>query len=103
MPLLLGQTKVKTQDESEDADDQDNNPEAPPLHLACSTSGCDALVEMDVAGLGVLLDVLGMLLGLLDHGFLDDNGFGQVLKELVELDKGALDLLNVVVTGANSS
>ena len=64
---------------------------------------CDTLVELNVASLRVLFNVLGVLLGLLDHGFLDDNGLGEILEELVQLDQSTLNLLNVVVTSTHST
>lgn len=47
-----------------------------------------------------MLDILGVLLGLLDGLVLQDDGGGQVFHELVEFDEGALDLLDVVVAGS---
>jgi len=58
---------------------------------------------MHVRGFRILDDVLGLLLDLLDRGLLDDNRFGEVLEELVELDEGALDVLDIVVAGANGA
>lgn len=47
-----------------------------------------------------MLDVFGVLLGLLDGLVLQDDGGGQVFHELVEFDESALDLLDVVVAGS---
>lgn len=58
---------------------------------------------MNIAGLGILLDVLGVLLCLLNHGFLNDDGFCEILEELVELNEILLNLLDVVVTGTDGA
>jgi hypothetical protein len=44
-----------------------------------------------------------VLLGLLNHRFLNDDSLGKILEELVQLDKSTLDLLNVVVTSTHSA
>lgn len=99
--LFVAQTEIQTEYETEDDDDQQDNEEAPPFHFAGAARRRNTLVEMNIAGLSVLLDILRVLLCLLHHGFLDDDCFGQVLEELVELDERALDLLDVVVAGAD--
>jgi len=97
------ESKVQSENQGQDTDDQYDDPEQPPFQPASALSVLDTFVELYVSGLGVVLDVLGVLLGLLDHGFLDDNGLGKVLEELVELHQGAFDALNVVVTGTNGA
>lgn len=85
------------------SDNEKGNPEAPPLELSGATCGINTLVEMSVSGLRVLFDVLGVLFCLLYHGFLDDDCFGEIFKELVKFDECALDLLNVVVASADGA
>jgi len=101
--VLFPQTKVETQDESNDAQDKNDNEEAPPLQLPGTASRSNALVKVDVACLCVVLYVFRVLFCLLHHGFLDDDGFGEIFKQLVEFEQSALDLLNVVVTSADGA
>lgn len=63
----------------------------------------DALGELYVRLLGVLDDVLCLLFGGLHRRLLHDDGFGEVLEELVELLEGLLDLEDVVVAGADGA
>lgn len=63
----------------------------------------NALIQLHVPCLRVRLDLLRVLLGLRDHGFLDDYGRGEVFEELVQLQEGALDGLDVVVAGADGA
>lgn len=81
--LLVAETKVETEDKCNDTDDENDDPEAPPLHPSGTTSRSNTLVELLVSGFGVLLDVFGVLLGLLNHGLLDDDGLCEILEELV--------------------
>jgi hypothetical protein len=101
--LFSVQTKVKTKSQTKNDDNDDNNEQAPPLQLASVTSTFNALVELNIASFGVLLNVLGVLLGLLDHRFLNNYGLGKILEELVQLDQSTLNLLNVVVTSTHSA
>lgn len=101
--LVFVKTNNETHNETDDDEDNDTDPEAPPFHPSGTTSTGNTLVKLSITGFSVLLDVLGVLLGLLNHGLLNDDSFGEILEELVELDKSTLDLLNVVVTGTNSS
>jgi hypothetical protein len=102
--VLFGvETKVKTKSQTKNDDNDDNNEQAPPLQLASVASTFDTLVELNIAGFGVLLNVLGMLLGLLNHGLLDDDGLSKILEELVQLDESTLNLLDVVVTSTHGT
>ena len=97
------QTKEQAQHECEDEDDEHSDSQAPPLELPCAAGALDALCELDVGGLGVALDLAGLLFRGLHGGLLDDDGLGEVVEELVELDERLLDLLDVSVTGANGA
>lgn len=97
------QTKGDADSQTNNDEDDNGNEQAPPFQTTSTAGVCDTLVELNVAGLRVLLNVLGVLLGLLDHGFLNDNGLGEILEELVQLDQSALNLLNVVVTSTHSA
>ena len=99
-PGLRFQTKVQSQHKPKDNDDGQDDEEAPPLQLSRVSSGPDAFIKMLVAGFGVLFDVLGVLFRLLDGLVLQDDGRGEVFHELVQLDDGALNLLDVVVSGS---
>lgn len=101
--IFLVKSNDETNNETDDDEDNDTDPEAPPFHPSGTTSTGNTLVKLSITGFGVLLDVLGVLFCLLNHGLLDDDSFGEILKELVELDKSTLDLLDIVVTGTNSS
>jgi hypothetical protein len=101
--VLVAQTKSKTDSQTDDDDDDESNEQAPPLQFASVASTLNTLVELNVTGFGVLLNVFRVLLGLLDHGFLDDDGLGKILKQLVQLDQGTLNLLNVIVTSTHSA
>ena len=103
MPRTRRQTKVQSQNQSQDDDNRDRNEEAPPLHFPRPTRVLDALVQLHVAGLGVLLHVVGVLFCLLDGLILEDDGGGEVFHELVELDDGAFDFLDVVMAGAHGA
>lgn len=101
--VLVDNTDLNTNGQADNKADEEDDEGAPPFQLAGAASVCDTLIELDVAGFGVFLDVLGVLLGLLDQGLLNDNGLGQVFEQLVELDKSALDLLDVVVTSTHGA
>lgn len=101
--VFVAQTKSKTDSQTDDDDNDESNEQAPPLQFAGVASTLNTLVELNVTGFGVLLNVFRVLLGLLDHRFLDDDGFGKILKELVQLDQSTLNLLNVVVTSTHSA
>ena len=101
--VLVDNTDLNTNGQTDNKTDEEDDEGAPPFQLAGAASVCNTLVELDISGLGVLLDVLGVLFGLLDHWFLNDNGLGQVFEQLVELDKSALDLLDVVVTSTHGA
>jgi hypothetical protein len=99
----IRQAKVQSQHQRQDEDDKHTDEEAPPLELSRAASMINAFGQLHVCLLGILDDVGGLLFGGLDHGLLDDDGFGQVLEELVELFEGALDLLDVVVASADGA
>ena len=101
--FVLVESKVQAKNQSQDTDDQHDDPEQPPFQPAGALGGIDALVQLHVSGFGVVLDVLCVLLGLLNHWFLNDNGFGEILEELVKLHKCAFDALDIVVTSANGA
>jgi len=101
--VLVAQTKSETDSQTDNDDDEESNEQAPPLQLASVTSTLDALIKLNITSFGVLLNVLGMLLGLLNHGLLNNDGLGEILEELVELDQSTLNLLNVVVASAHST
>lgn len=101
--VLVAQTKSKTNSQTDDDNNKESDEQAPPFQLAGVTSTLDTLVELNVTSFRVLLNVLGVLLGLLNHGFLDDDGLSEILEELVELNQSTLDLLNVVVTSAHGA
>ena len=63
----------------------------------------NTLCKLDVRLFRVLDDVLGLLFGGLHSRFLNDDGLGKVLEELIELLEGAFDMQNVVVTGADGA
>ena len=101
--VFVAQAKSKTNSQTDDDDNDESNEQAPPFQLASITSTFDTLVELNVAGFSVLLNIFGVLLGLLNHRFLDDDGLGKILEELVQLDQSTLNLLNVVVTSTDSA
>jgi hypothetical protein len=63
----------------------------------------DTFTELYVGLLGVLYNVVRLLLDRLYGRLLDNNSFGEVLEKLVQLFKGLLDLLNVIVAGADGA
>lgn len=80
---------------------QNNDKETPLPQLPSVAGALDTLVKLHVALLGVFQYGGSLLLRLLEWCFLQYNSFGQVLKQLAELDKGTLNLLNVVVSRAD--
>lgn len=97
------QTKVQTEHQGEDDNDGQTDEEAPPLEFASATGVLDTLVELDIAGFGVVLDVLGVLFGLLDGLILEHDLGRQIVHELLQFQHCLLDLLDVVVAGADSA
>lgn len=101
--IVFVQSEIQSQHKGQDGDDEQYDEEAPPLHLSRAPRARNALVQMHVSGFGVLFYVFRVLLCLLDHRLLDHDCFGQVLEELVKLDQGALDLLDVIVARADGT
>lgn len=101
--LVLIQTKVETQYQSEDDDDGQTDEEAPPFEFAGAAGVLDTFVELDVAGFGVVLNVFGVLFGLLDGLVLEDDLSREVFHELLQFHHCSLDLLDVVVPGADGA
>ena len=62
-----------------------------------------ALGELHVRVLRVLDDVRGLVVRGRHGGLLHDDLFGEVLEELVQLHHRLLDLLDVVVAGADGA
>jgi hypothetical protein len=101
--LWYYQTKVNTQAQSQCNNDDEHNDAKNPLELSRTPCMIDTLIELNVCGLGVGLNVLGLLLGLLNHGVLDYDLLSQILEQLLKFDEGLFDALNVIVTGSYSA
>lgn len=82
---------------------QNDDEEAPFSQFPGTTCALDSLVELHVALFRILEDIGGLHLSLLDWSFLQHDSFSKVLEELVQLNKSALNLLNVVVSCADGT
>jgi len=94
--MRLGRVVIYTGLTNENDDKETPLPQLPGI-----ASALDTLVKLHVALLRVMQYSGSLLLRLLEWCFLQHNSFGQVLEQLAELDKGTLDLLNVVVSCAD--
>lgn len=65
--------KDDTKHNGDDAKNRHHNAEAPPFELAGTACVLDALGQLYVSGLGVVLDLFCVLLGLLDLGVLQHD------------------------------
>ena len=65
--------KDDAEHDGDDAENQHDDAEAPPFQPAGTACVLDALGQLHVSGFGVVLDLLGVLLGLLDLGVLQDD------------------------------
>lgn len=101
--LAVLQAKIQAQHQSKDDDDQNNDEEAPPLQLSAVLGVLDAYLQVLHAGFRVSLDLCSLFRSPLNRSFLHHNSFRQVLEELIELDKGLFDVLNIVVTRSDRS
>lgn len=63
----------------------------------------NTLIELYICLLRILDNVCRLLLGRHDGGFLQYNGFGEILEELVEFGEGLFDVLDFGVAGADAS
>jgi hypothetical protein len=63
----------------------------------------DAFAKLNVSLFGIFDHVIGLFFCGLYGWLLDYDGFSKILEELVELLQSLLDLLNVIVTGADST
>jgi hypothetical protein len=86
------QTEIQAQNQGKSQDDEHTNEEGPPLEFTCSPCVINTLCKLGIRLLSILDDVLGLFFGGLHSWFLDDDGLGKVLEELVELLEGTLDL-----------
>jgi hypothetical protein len=95
------ETKVQTEHKTEDDDDGETDEETPPFELPGATGVLDALGQLHVAGFGVLLHVVRVLLDGLHRLVLQHDLRRQFFHQLVQLEDCALDLLDVVVAGSD--
>ena len=95
------QAEIQTQNQGENHDDEQADEEGPPLEFARSPCVVNTLRELNIGLFRVLDHVLGLFFGRLHGRFLDDDGLGEVLEELVELLEGTLDLEDIVVAKAD--
>ena len=99
----MRQTEIQAQNQGQGNDDEHNDGDCPPLELARSSCVVNAFCKLDIRLHRVLDNVFSLLFGSLHSGFLEDDGFGEVLEELVELFERALDLQDVIVAGADGT
>lgn len=103
MLLVFLQSKVQSKYQRNDAQDQDNRQEDPPLEPSRAPGRLDALVQLLVCIFGIVLDLHSLLLGPLDDGLLVDDLLVELGEEEGKLAHGLLDALDVVVTGADGA
>ena len=94
-------TKVQTKHETQDDHDGETNEETPPLELPSPTGMLNTLCQLHVAGFGVLLHVVGVLLYGLHGLVLQYDLRCEVFHQLVKVDDCPLDLLDVIVTSSD--
>jgi hypothetical protein len=59
------------------------------------------LSKLYIGYLCILDDILGLILGGSNGGILDNDGFGEIVEELVELYKSFLNFLDIIVASAD--
>ena len=91
-------SKINTKGEGQNDNDEKNDAEDPPLELPCSSCMVDTLSKLYICIFRVFDDVIRLLLGGLDGSILENDRLGEILKELVEILHGTLNLLDVIVT-----
>jgi len=97
------QSKVQTENQGDDAQNQDDGQENPPLEPSCTPSRLDALVQLLVGVFRVVLDLHSLFFGPRYLGLLVHNLLVELCKEQRELAHRLLDTLNVVVACAHGA